>query len=202
MPMAMPKMSLRRGLIIGRLFGMERQTWTKARHANLPTINMCRKGKILAQRGLRDYCSTTDQYSLFPFISQESLLGPEHYKRLRQPVKGQQPALRLLPKPKNTPASSHRFKFQDLHPEISDKPHVIRLDPILKPWVALNPVVRCPTASILAGRASSLRLIYYNGIAPSVILLDTGSSLSVWVVDVRLAGHAARKRRHKRQEIG
>ena len=62
MPLIMPKLSLRRGFFICRLFDMERQTWTKARHANVPTINMCRKGKILAQRGVRNYCSTTGQY--------------------------------------------------------------------------------------------------------------------------------------------
>ena len=35
------------------------------------------------------------------------------------------------------------------------------------------------------------------GIAPSAIPLDTGSSSSVWVVDGRLADHAARRLNHK-----
>ena len=61
MPLIMLKMSLRRGLFVCRQFDKERQTWTKAKHANLPTINMCQKCKIPAQRGLRNYCSTIAQ---------------------------------------------------------------------------------------------------------------------------------------------
>lgn len=61
---------------------------------------------------------------------------------------------------------------------------------------------RCLIVTTLPGRASSRRPIFSNGIAPSAIPLDTGSSSNVWAADGRLVGHAARRPTHRRRGVG